>query len=241
MRKYFATLALGTMMLAFNQVDHLPSEREQQGMESVNEASRVANAKELLGESYDSSPAQTFEGANDLHLSIYRKVQSRLEGKWKSHAQSVSQMIIKQSSEYQFDPVFVMAVIQTESKFNPSARGSHGEIGLMQLRPETGEWIADKFDIPWEGVATLENPATNIRLGIAYMSYLRLRFQKSSDKYVSAYNMGPLNVQRLAEQNVRPLTYSTKVLRNYRSLYSSLAVSRQPAMIPPILDAQLHF
>lgn len=221
MRKAILTLTFGTLALAYNNFDFLGWNHFE--MDSVNEASRVTHAKELLGKYYDGSFAQQLEGSTTLNVSIYNKVQSRLQGRWKIQAEKISNTIISESGRHGFDPVFVMAVIQTESKFNPKARGRFGEIGLMQVKPDTAAWIARKYHLRWKGPRTLENPSANIRIGVAYMSYLRDHFAGASSKYVSAYNMGPKNVSRLFAQRVRPREYSLRVMRNYKDIYTTLA------------------
>ncbi|MFX5793561.1 transglycosylase SLT domain-containing protein, partial [Acinetobacter baumannii] len=70
-----------------------------------------------------------------------------------------------------------VAVIDTESSFRPNARGSHGEIGLMQLKPSTAQWIARRHGLPWWGPATLLDPAAIVRLGAAYLSDIRNRLE----------------------------------------------------------------
>ena len=56
------------------------------------------------------------------------------------------------------------AVILAESSYNPQAVSSVNAQGLMQIMPETGEWIAGKFDETYvEGC--LFDPETNIRYG----------------------------------------------------------------------------
>ena len=42
------------------------------------------------------------------------------------------------------DPALVAAVIYAESRFDPNARSTAGAVGLMQVLPETGEFIARK-------------------------------------------------------------------------------------------------
>lgn len=186
----------------------------------INEASRVAHAKELLGRDYGGSSAQILEGQKSLHKTLQAKVRNSLPPKWKAQAQSITETVITESAKYHLDPVFVLAVIKTESKFNPLAKGRFGEIGLMQIKPSTAEWIAHKNKITWKGKKTLENPSANIRIALAYMDYLRTKFHRKALKYVSAYNMGPSNVQRLLSKNLKPAEYNARVMKNYHDIYA---------------------
>ncbi len=215
------TVAMGTMMIAFSNFSFF--NWNQHTMESVNEASRISHAKELLGKYYRGSYAQQLEGSRGLNVSIFNKVQAQLQPKWKAQAEKISKAIITESTKHEFDPIFVLAIIQTESQFNPLAIGSVGEIGLMQIRPETAAWIAKKYGIAWNGPKTLKNPAMNVRIGVAYMAHLRNQFDGASFKYVSAYNMGPKNVQRMFSKKIQPKIYSTKVMNNYKDFYTSMA------------------
>lgn len=189
----------------------------------VNEASRVSHAKELLGFEYKGSNAQRLEGTGSLNKMIHSKVQTSLAPRWKAQANSITQTVITESTKYQLDPIFVLAIIKTESRFNPMALGRHGEVGLMQLKPDTAEWIARKYGLPWNGKKTLENPSSNIRIGLAYMNYLRAKFNGKALKYVSAYNMGPRNVRRLLAQNVKPAEYKSRVMKNYSDIYAKIS------------------
>lgn len=199
-------------------------------VEMVNEASRIAHAKELLGSNYFGSEAQEFEG-KALSSMIHRNVQSSLSPKWKAHASAITRTIIKESAKYQLDPIFVMAVIKTESKFNPLALGRFGELGLMQIKPNTAEWIAKKYNLVWRGKNTLRNPAANIRIGLAYMNYLRGKFNGKALKYVSAYNMGPGNVRRLLNNNVKPAEYNSRIMKNYAEIYSTMSENSKSIVV----------
>ena len=221
-----STLALMTATLTlvlFNNFDFFSwSKPQAPSIEGVNEASRVAHAKELLGKRYKGSNAQKIEGRKSFNYVIYNKVQSQLKAQWKGHARSITRTVITESAKYNLDPIFVLAVIKTESKFNPLTVGRYGEIGLMQVKPDTAEWIAKKYNIAWNGKNTLRNPEANIKIGLAYMNYLRKQFPGKASKYVSAYNMGPRNVRRLVAQNVTPYEYNSKVMKNYVDLYSTM-------------------
>lgn len=215
------TTATFTLVL-FNNFDFFQWNLNVSALEHVNEASRIAHAKELLGRSYKGSVAQKFEGRRALNEMIQRKVQASLAPKWKAQASNIARTVIAESSKYKLDPVFVLALIKTESKFNPIVVGRFGEIGLMQIKPDTAAWIAQKYGIPWNGAETLRNPSANIRIGLAYMNYLRSQFTGKPTRYVSAYNMGPTNVRRLIAKNVRPAEYNTRVMKNYADLYSRI-------------------
>jgi soluble lytic murein transglycosylase len=195
---------------------------EEEALERIDLKIRNTHAKELLGKSYRRSVASQHEENINLSVDLLRRVQKLLPKKYAHHSSSLTQTIIAESKKFGFDPVFVMAIIQTESGWNPKAVGGVGEIGLMQIRPETAEWIAKQNDIKWTGAQNLKNPATNVKIGIAYMSYLRSKLGKVSFKYVSAYNMGPNALKRLVAQNIRPKEYKKKVMANYEIIYKSI-------------------
>lgn len=199
-------------------------------LDGVLESARVSHAKELLGKKYTGSDAQKIEGQKALNMMIQRKIQNSLAPKYKSQAPTIARTVIAESAKYKLDPVFVLAVIATESKFNPVAIGSVGEIGLMQIRPETAKWIAQKMGMKWKGKESLKNPTTNIKIGIAYMDYLRTKFTSKPVRYVSAYNMGPLNVRRLVAKNKVPAEYNSKVMKNYFELYAKI-VDKTPRIV----------
>lgn len=191
----------------------------------INERARAAHARELLGKKYEGSTAQLLEKSNTLSMGIFNEVYGRLPTNFKSQAVDLSSTLLQEAEKYKVDPVFVLAVIITESSFNPMARGSFGEIGLMQIKPDTAQWIAKKYGLPWEGSKTLENPASNVRLGMAYFDYLRGKFEGHANKYVSAYNMGAGNVYRLYAKERTPRDYSLRVMKNYNATYRHLATT----------------
>lgn len=197
----------------------------------IDEQARASHAKELLGKKYQGSAAQLVERSNSLGIAIFNEVYMNLPKKHKKSAVSLSTAILKESEKHSFDPVFVLAVIKTESSFNPMARGSAGEIGLMQIKPDTAAWIAKKFKITWKGPKTLENPVMNVRIGVAYMNYLREKFDRHANMYVSAYNMGARQVFRMYASEQKPKEYSLRVMRHYNETYKRLAAATTMSLI----------
>ena len=57
--------------------------------------------------------------------------------KQRDRRSSFDAYIDRYAAQYRVDPVFVRAVIQVESDFNPRCVSNKGARGLMQLMPET--------------------------------------------------------------------------------------------------------
>lgn len=76
------------------------------------------------------------------------------------------------------DPALVAAVILCESSYDPKAESRLGARGLMQLMPDTAEWVAHKLgeDGADYSFDNLYDPQTNIRFGTWYLGYLSRPF-----------------------------------------------------------------
>jgi hypothetical protein len=62
-------------------------------------------------------------------------------------------------------PALVDAVVRIESRYDPAAIGSVGEIGLMQVRPKTAALLG------FQGTsADLAQPQTNLHYGVGYLA-----------------------------------------------------------------------
>lgn len=194
---------------------------------SVRHTLRVEHARELMGRSYKKSIVSRFESRQDIENNIYEVVRERLPKAYKAKASVVAKTIIDEASKHSLDPYFVMAVISGESSFNPLAIGPVGEIGLMQIRPSTGEWMANIIKSSWKGDKTLKNPVENIKLGVAYLSWLRTKFQGHGQLYLAAYNMGAKSVKKAVSKNVYPKDYPIHVMKRYIAFYKEIAVKNK--------------
>ena len=86
---------------------------------------------------------------------------------------------VKQSSiSHNLDPYLVCAVIKSDSNWDPEAESNQGAQGLMQLMPETAQDMIAKglVDGSEYSAGDLNDPATNIEFGCAYLSYLLTYF-----------------------------------------------------------------
>ena len=100
------------------------------------------------------------------------------------------------SKKYNLDPLFVLAVIKTESKFDDNAHSHKNAVGLMQITVETGEWAAKEMGFSTFSKDDLYDEEYNIRMGCWYLRRLKDTFDGDLDLTIAAYNAGPTNVQK---------------------------------------------
>lgn len=129
----------------------------------------------------------------------HQEERRRLEAEAAERAQHplyFADLITQYADAQQLDPALVAAVILCESSFDPQAESRVGARGLMQLMEDSAGWIAHKLgeDDDSYSFDKLYDPATNIRYGTWYLSYLTRRFDGDVTKVVCAYHAGQGNV-----------------------------------------------
>lgn len=191
----------------------------QRSLASIREAIREDHARELMGKYYSRSAVSRFGNDLDLKEKVHSIVKNKLSKKNQKIKDDIAKAILVEATNHELDPMFVAAVIEGESSFNPNAKGPVGEIGLMQIRPSTGKWIAKKLKIKWTGKDMLRDPSMNIKLGTAYLAFLREQFDGHGQLYVAAYNMGSTNVKRALKRSVWPKDYPRHVMKRYLAYY----------------------
>ena len=95
------------------------------------------------------------------------------------------------ASENGIEAPLVAAIIFAESGFNRNAKSQKGAIGLMQIMPQTAQWIAGELGIE---NYDLTDPKTNISFGCFYLRYLFTKFS-SEIEVLCAYNAGEANAR----------------------------------------------
>lgn len=118
---------------------------------------------------------------------------------------------------------FLLAIVETESKFNPNALSPAGAMGLGQLMPTTAEAMARHLGMKYNK-KLLCDPRYNIKLSIHYLSKLHKQFQ-SNVLVAAAYNGGPGGAKKYqkwiegetAKETVHPETvaYVESVMNRY--------------------------
>lgn len=140
------------------------------------------------------------------------------------------------AAEFSLDPAYVASVVLAESSFDAEAVSSVGAIGLMQIMPDTGEWIAGKLEDEPFDVQRLYQPEVNLRYGCWYLRFLLDRYDGDMYTASTAYHQGQGRVDQWLEdpqysQDGRTLTaissavtdtYVNRIMEsyaNYQELY----------------------
>ena len=90
------------------------------------------------------------------------------------------------SAEHDLEPTFVAAVVYTESRFRADVESHQGAYGLMQLLPQTADFIREQSGIEGD----YRDPRVNLRMGAWYLSYLEDRYMDDERLVLAAYNSG---------------------------------------------------
>ena len=145
-------------------------------------------------------------------------------------------IISEYCDQYGVDKWLVFALIKAESGFDADAVSAAGAYGLMQLMPDTAQWLIDRGEFAMEATAALENPRENLQLGIYYLSVLFENYQDEQGYtdpaiVIAAYNAGMGSVSEWLNDgtwdgslsNVSDIPYPEterhvkSVLRNYQT------------------------
>jgi len=188
-------------------------------------AMRVNHAQELMGKYYQASVVRQGEKHRRLDRFIKDWTRQSLPMRNKKDAETLAKTILATAKKHDFDPVLLMAVIESESSFNPVTLGGHGEIGLMQILPTTGAWMAREAGVKWRGKKTLLDPEANVKIGAAFLAWLRERFDSHAQLYLAAYNMGQRNVDYALSKDVWPQDYPFRVMNHYVKYYTELKIT----------------
>ena len=154
--------------------------------------------------------------------------------------------LLAASAEFEIDPCMLAALVYCESSYQADAVSHVGAIGLMQIMPETGQWLSGKIDLESEyATERLYEPEVNLRLGCWYLDYLYDRYDGQWQEALTAYIAGQGQVDKwlkdpelsadgkhldvIPGQDVKE--YAAKVMRiheNYKTAYPDVLVCTVP-------------
>lgn len=96
--------------------------------------------------------------------------------------------VLNRAEKNRLNPALVMGLIRQESRFESQILSRSGAVGLMQVMPDTGTWIAQQRGVK---SFSLKNPDHNVDFGTWYLDYTHRRYNNNSMLAVASYNAGP--------------------------------------------------
>jgi soluble lytic murein transglycosylase len=88
------------------------------------------------------------------------------------------------------EPAIVYAIVRQESWFNPKTVSSANALGLMQVTPPAGRYIAKKFNATFDQKRLLTDMTYNVQFGAAELGDLIRDYRGSYIMTFAAYNAG---------------------------------------------------
>lgn len=175
----------------------------------------------LIDEKFDLEKQISFQqqriGELEERLQIFKAIDDFQIGFERDEVEQLADVIYTESGKYGYDPMFVMAMILTESSFRKGQVSHKGARGLMQVIPYVGKDVSTRAGVDWTGTETLHEPGANIKVGTRHLFEQILKFGDVKKALIS-YNMGETRLRRLIRKN-RPLpSQYLKTVEKYYSL-----------------------
>jgi soluble lytic murein transglycosylase len=98
------------------------------------------------------------------------------------------------------EPAIVYSIARQESGFNPKIVSSANALGLMQVTPEAGRYIAKRFNVTYDQKRLLSDNVYNVQMGAAELGDVLERYRGSYILAFAAYNAGSGRVKEWVER-----------------------------------------
>ena len=104
-------------------------------------------------------------------------------------------LVAANAERYDLDPLLLLAVVRQESLFSPWAESYAGALGLAQVMPATGEWIAERLQVEGYRHDLLLRPYVSLHYGAWFLDLLLGLYDRDWIATLVAYNAGPGNLR----------------------------------------------
>jgi soluble lytic murein transglycosylase len=88
------------------------------------------------------------------------------------------------------EPAIVYSIVRQESWFNPKTVSSAQALGLMQVTPPAGRYVAKKFKVKFDQKRLLSDMSYNVQMGAAELGDVIQDYRGSYLMAFAAYNAG---------------------------------------------------
>lgn len=168
---------------------------------------QIADVETLLRASQSPVNRGTVTGKDGMRRTRYAIATPLVPDHLKRRAERYVGFVNTYSSQYHLDASLVMAIMETESYFNPRAQSWANAYGLMQIVPKFAGRDTWREIYRQDGVPSgdyLFDPENNVKHGCCYLHLLMdrdwskiRRGNKKDYLVICSYNCGPGNVNRM--------------------------------------------
>jgi len=175
----------------------------------------VGSEIKTLGTALGSSLTSIETAINEKHDvdALYFKILALRPNLDYTFAHRLATLVYRESRAQAMDPNFIIALIRTESNFNPNARSVTGAHGLTQIM---GFW-KQALDIKGE----LSDPEVSIHYGVQIFKTYEKMFNGNTFLALAAYNQGPETVNATLRRGEDPREtndYTANIQKFYTKL-----------------------
>jgi len=103
-------------------------------------------------------------------------------------------IILEAANEFGVPGPFVLAVAWHESGWQPGVVSGAGAVGIMQLMPDTADWVAGSM---LHEAPAIDDPRWNTRAGVRLLAYYLDRYEGDTAKTLAAYFQGMASVDEI--------------------------------------------
>jgi LysM repeat protein len=130
---------------------------------------------------WDPSVVVTASMAPDMAANVIQRTEARA-------------LLLDAASEFGISGPFVLAVAWHESGWQPGAVSAAGAVGLMQLLPDTADWVAGSMlgELP-----AVDDPRWNARAGVRLLAFYLDRYEGDQAQTLAAYLQGMTSVDEI--------------------------------------------
>lgn len=160
-------------------------------------------------------------------------------------------LLVSAAESQGIDPAWAFAIIRRESAFQTDAVSPVGARGLMQIMPDTAEYLQRRQPGGQVRRVNLNKPEDNIRLGTRYLADLLNRTSGNWLLATASYNAGYNRVRQWAPDEamaadmwIETIPYQetrdyVKAILTYQEIYSNL-LGRDDKLLKYMHSMQIH-
>jgi soluble lytic murein transglycosylase len=109
-------------------------------------------------------------------------------------------LVLAECSTQELDPLLMFALIRQESVFDAQIASWAGAVGLAQIMPSTGQWIAEMTAWPEYNEEMLQRAYLNVKFGAWFLARILDQTEGDVMAALAGYNGGPAYATQWLEQ-----------------------------------------